>query len=436
MPTIFPKFALLFFLFLAPSLLAEDSRQDAGFNFDELELLAPLDFGVEFSSSEWLQFGKVASHMSKNFKFDSELPLSRAWSKKISYSRKGESYSNAVARDGLLYVLDAGAKITAFDSYDGSVIWAKELRGDRYANVGGGLALGDLLYAVDGDGAVYAIEPMDGEIFWLQSLDTPVSVPPLWDDGRLYVVTQDNKIYSIKGEDGSIDWSYSAVPQNRVLMNHAAPSASGRLVVVPFASGEIKALSTFDGREIWSKSMLLSKGGNLNLLPAVSAPIVSKEMNRVFYASQAYEVGALSLVNGDTVWELDDVSSVQMPVIVNGKVIIVTRDERLLVLNASDGGVIWNLELPFQSPDSGKGFIFFRKSKKIVVWHSPIVAGGKIWLVSYKGHLVVYDGKTGEINSIQNLINNNSKERITSPPIWVNETLYIVSDSGKVSAWR
>ena len=192
-------------------------------------------------------------------------------------------------------------------------------------------------------------------------------------------------------------------------MNHGAPGAGRRSVIVPFSSGEIKALSMFDGAEVWSRSMLVNKGGNLNLLPAVSAPVVDVDANRVFYTSQAYEIGALSLNDGSVVWKLDDVSSVHMPILVEGNVLITTRDERLLVVDASSGDLLWNLELPFQSPDSGKGFILFRKSKKIVVWHPPIVAGGMIWLVSYKGYLVVLDGSNGDTVSIQNLLHN-SKE--------------------------
>lgn len=430
MPTIFRNLLLVLFLTSPGFLVAQETEEEFA------SPLPPLSFGSDFVSVEWTQFGRVGAHLGQNFRFNGTLPLSKVWSKKISFSRKGETYANAVSRDGLLHVLDAKGVVWAFDLYEGDVVWKEPLRDRDYSNVGGGLALGDLLYVVDGDGGVYGMDPDSGEVFWWQNLGSPVSVPPLWKGGNLYLVDQDSTVYSLQGSDGKIIWSQSGIPQNRVLMNHGAPGGAGRFVIVPFSSGEIKALSILDGKEIWSKSMLLSKGGNPSLLPAVSAPVVDIASSRVFYTSQAYEVGALNLADGTPIWEVKNASSVHMPMMVGENILVITRDERLLVLNGLNGEEIWNVELPFQSPDSGQGFLFFRKSKQILVWHVPIVADDKIFLLSYKGHLVVYEGRSGEILSMQNLIDEDSKERITSPPIWVNETLYVISDRGIVSAWR
>ena len=70
-------------------------------------------------------------------------------------------------------------------------------------------------------------------------------------------------------------------------------------------------------------------------------------------------------------------------------------------------------------------------SKKNNQHHGPIIAGDRLVIVSSDGYIRFYDPKTGQQrNKLK------TKAGATANPIVVNETLYLITQDGKLRAFR
>ena len=111
---------------------------------------------------------------------------------------------------------------------------------------------------------------------------------------------------------------------------------------------------------------------------------------------------------------------------VAGKSLFFVSDKNELVrLKIETGETVWVTELSLLHQKR------FRLTKKTVRHHGPIIAGNQLLIVSSDGYLRFYDPKTGEQkNKLQ------VKSGVTTNPIVANETLYFITQDGRLRAFR
>jgi outer membrane protein assembly factor BamB len=72
-----------------------------------------------------------------------------------------------------------------------------------------------------------------------------------------------------------------------------------------------------------------------------------------------------------------------------------------------------------------------KKKEKPIFWTGPVLAGNKLWAANSRGQIVkvtVGDGTmavAGRVNA-----------PVTLAPIVADKTLYVLDDSGAITAWR
>ena len=115
--------------------------------------------------------------------------------------------------------------------------------------------------------------------------------------------------------------------------------------------------------------------------------------------------------SGERLWTRN-VASTQMPWVAGDIVYVVDVTGRLLAFTRSGGKVRWVAELP-----------------QSVRWAGPVLAGGKVWLVSAQGLLVGVNARTGEIASRVDL---DTKVFVT--PIVAAGRMYILTDRARLIA--
>jgi len=95
----------------------------------------------------------------------------------------------------------------------------------------------------------------------------------------------------------------------------------------------------------------------------------------------------------------------------------------LLAIARSTGKVRWITQLQQ-----------WRKEKKKegpIFWTGPVLAGNHLWVASSEG--LMYKVSTGEGSASQHV---DLKQAISLPPIVADNMLYILDDSGRISAYR
>ena len=131
---------------------------------------------------------------------------------------------------------------------------------------------------------------------------------------------------------------------------------------------------------------------------------------------------AVELITGQRVWELN-AAGISTPSVAGDWVFVVTDRAQLLAVARSSGKVRWISQLPrWRNEHAHSGPIF---------WRGPVLAGNRLVLVSSRGEIVFASPVDG---SVQQTIQHN--EAISLPPIVANGTLYILDDSGRLTAYR
>ncbi len=133
-------------------------------------------------------------------------------------------------------------------------------------------------------------------------------------------------------------------------------------------------------------------------------------------------MASYDLKSGQRLWELN-IGGVATPLVVGDWVFVVTDKARLFCIARATGKVRWISELPA-----------WRKPKKKtgpIRWHGPLLAGGRLLLDSTEGALVSVDPATGKTQSERDL-----DHATALPPIVADNMLYVLTDEGRLIAYR
>ena len=95
----------------------------------------------------------------------------------------------------------------------------------------------------------------------------------------------------------------------------------------------------------------------------------------------------------------------------------------LLAIARTTGRARWVTQLErWRNPKNETGPIF---------WTGPVLASNRLWVASSEGIVQSVDVMTGEATLFTEL-----NDSVSLPPVVANNTLYILDDGGRITAWR
>jgi outer membrane protein assembly factor BamB len=310
-----------------------------------------------------------------------------------------------IMAEGKVFVMDAGATVSAHDAQTGAQIWRVDLKPkskrERWG-FGGGLAYsGGKLYASSGFRLVAEIDPANGHVLWLTRTDAPIHAAPMVAEGRVYVVDVDDELLTFNAATGAADWNYQALTEPARMLVASSPAYANGTLVASFASGELVALRSDNGTELWNQP--LSRTTRTNALSEIrdiaGRPVIYK--GDVFAVSHADVMAVTDLRTGDVRWQLP-VSAITSPWPAGDVVFVVDQAGEVICASRDSGQLYWLTDLnapPPVPPATGKHKPKKPKKTPKAVWSSPIVANGRVITVSDKGEAVAIDAKTGKVVS-------------------------------------
>lgn len=333
-----------------------------------------------------------------------------------------------VAANGVIYVIDSRAQVSAFGAERGNLLWRKSLKVDKKTerskiNFGGGVAYeGGTIYATTGFGSVVALDADNGQQKWRHELGLPVRGAPGVSGGRVFVVTFDNQLVALSAADGQMIWDYVGIVEDAGVLGAGSPAISGDSVIVGFSSGELIAFRAENGAIAWQDA--LSRTGKLTALATLSdidgQPVIDR--GRVYAINHSGRMAAIDMRSGERVWE-SNIGSLSTPWIAGDYIFVVTVDSEVAALSIRDGSVHWVTQLQrYKKPEKRKG---------VIRWTGPVLAGDRLFLVSSHGYILTISPYTGDILSGEKM-----SDGTVIPPIVVDGTLYVLTDDGKLTAYR
>ncbi len=334
--------------------------------------------------------------------------------------------ASPVVGDGILFAVGGDGRLSAFDAQTGAQRWTYDpgLESDlKPSAFGGGASYDDgKVYMTDGAGDVIALNAADGSVLWKVKPSGPLRGSPTIAFGSVFVMTQDNQIFALDASDGSIQWQESGSSTQAGVFGVAAPAAGQGTVIAGYSSGELIAHRYENGRTLWADALArTSISTSVGSLTDIDAdPIIDN--GRVYALGQGGRMAAYELVTGQRIWELN-LAGISTPAIAGEWIFALTDDARLLAIARTTGKIRWLTQLPrWRDEEDKKGPIF---------WSGPVLAGGNLWAVNSEGH--VYRISTGEGSAS---LFTDLDQPISLAPVVANNTLYILDDSGRITAFR
>ncbi len=333
-------------------------------------------------------------------------------------------------------------------------------------SVGGGkkqlkLALGlgpaidkGIVFVASHKGEVLAASLDTGRHLWVKNLKLPISAGPAAGGGMVVLGTSKGAVVALDGATGRQLWRSQV---NSELLS--APAISEKIVVVRSVDGRLHGFDAHNGKELWSVEQQVPRLS----LRGTAIPIIAKEV-----AISGFDNGkvmAVSLTTGDTVWdtalasphgrtELDRLVDVDSAVQVVGDNVFAAGFQGRTAMLALDSGQLWwghdmssyrglavDADNLYVTQSDGivvalrqrDGSELWRNSKlKLRRLSTPVLTTTAVAVADFQGYVHWLDKTTGELVARQRI----AKERVSNPPVAADDTIVVLTDGGKLAAYR
>ncbi|MBD3310071.1 PQQ-binding-like beta-propeller repeat protein, partial [Candidatus Woesearchaeota archaeon] len=253
------------------------------------------------------------------------------------------------------------------------------------------------------DGNLTAFSAADGSVAWWHMFGDQVRATPSLAGGWLYISTNDGNISRLNATDGSVDWT-----TNASYSIHSSPAYAFDRIFVGSWQNQLHTLNATTGSVLWN----LSVGGNIRGSPAIT-------QNRIGFIGSADGYIRAFDFEGNVLWKHQIGISVQSsPQIVDGKVFIgsgeptdpkgivfgfgprpnissKTRDEdewRMFKAYPNSTGRYIGSEFG----DNGSLELAWSWNSTGIIWSSPAVAEGIVFVGSRSNNLTALNTTTGK----------------------------------------
>lgn len=387
----------------------------------EIQLVKP------WRNKFWPQIGGYPNHAMKHIAFNEGEP-ERIWSSSIGEGGSDRMPLTAapIMADGKIFTVNNDAEIYAFDSSNGKKIWETEIikPSEDEVVIGGGLGFsGGRLYATNGFNEVIALDPENGSILWRTETKTPVRAAPVAIPGRVFVTTLSNETIAFDGNTGEKLWSHRGLSSDAGILGASAPALTKDAVIAAYGSGEIYALQIDSGTELWSQNLspLARSAGQSNLTDIRALPVIDNSI--VYATSYNNRMHAIDMRTGQPRWQIA-IGSASTPWVSGNRVFVLEAQGTLLSIDNQSGNILWQTAIPqYEDMDD-------REDK--IAWQGPVLAGGRLIIIGSHGMARDYNPVDGSLIQTWDI----DYDNVLLPTALANETLYMLSDSGRLSAWQ
>jgi outer membrane protein assembly factor BamB len=303
---------------------------------------------------------------------------------------------------------------------------------DREA-FGGGLAYADgKLYMTSGFRLVAQIDAASGKVGWRARTEQPVHGAPTVVGGRVFAVALDNTLLTYDAATGAPGWTYQALSEPARILRSSTPAVEGDTVVAAFGSGELVALRTANGNDLWNEA--LSRASRTSALSEIrdiaGRPAIYQ--GDVFAVSHSGVFAATDLRTGQARWSLP-VVGITSPLPAGDVVYVVSKDGQLICAARESGQIYWIRDLNAGYVAKRRGGFFGIGGTKVLkpVWTSPILVNSKLVLAASNGQVAAVNAKTGAVERKVEL-----GQPILLSPIVAGDMIYVVTDDSQLIALR
>src|SRR3984957_14358723 len=347
-------------------------------------------------------------------KFPATLPVKKLWSEGVGGGKK-----QIVLRLGLGPAVDSGivfaashkGELLAASLDTGRHLWAKKLKIPISAGPGAGSGI---VVVGSSKGAVVALDGATGRELWRSRLNSELLSAPAIGDKVVVIRSVDGRLHGLDAHNGKELWSVEQQVPRLSLRGTAIPIIAKDVAISGFDNGKVMAVSLNPGDTVWDTA-LASPQGRTELDRLVDIDSSVRAVGENVFAAGFQGRTAMLAVDSGQVWWAHDMSSYR-GLTVDAENLYVTQSDGIVVaLRQRDGSELWR-----------------NQKLKLRRLSTPVLTSTAVVVADFQGYVHWLDKNTGELVARERV----AKERVTNSPVAVGDTVVVLTDGGKLAAYR
>jgi outer membrane protein assembly factor BamB len=346
--------------------------------------------------------------------FPAKLPVKKIWGEGVGGGKK-----QLVLRLGLGPAVDNGVVFAA--SHKGEVLaasldtgrhlWVKKLKIPISAGPGAGAGL---VVVGSSKGAVVALDGATGRELWRARLNSELLSAPAINEKIVVIRSVDGRLHGLDAHTGKELWSVEQQVPRLSLRGTATPVIVKEVAICGFDNGKVMAVSLNNGDTVWDTA-LASPHGRTELDRLIDIDSAVRVVgDNVFAAGFQGRTAMLALDSGQ-IWWGHDMSSYRGLAVDDDNLYVTQSDGIVVALRQRDGSELWR-----------------NQKLKLRRLSTPVLTSTAVAVADFQGYLHWLDKTTGELVARERV----AKERVSNSPVAVGEIVVVLTDSGKLAAFR
>ncbi len=344
--------------------------------------------------------------------FEPTVKLDKIWSTGVG-SGQDDRYTRFVPAfdEDRVFIADYKGRVFALNRLTGDKLWTTDTESPISGAVGAG---GDLVLIGTYDAEVIALSQEDGRELWRAQASSELLAAPQTNGDTVVVQTIDGRVFAYNAETGERRWSYDHALPTLTLRSTSRPLITNNQLFIGFDNGQLLNFDPDTGVSHWDVRVGQPQGSSDldRIVDIDSSPLLVDAL--VYSASYQGSIVAVSRGTGRLVWK-QDASTYHDLAYGNEKVYAVMDDSRVVAYRGTSGAILWENDQLIRRGVNG-----------------PAAIEGYVAAVDDEGYLHVLNQEDGSF--AQRLKPPGSGFR--SPLTSIDNTLYVLSDNGKLTAYR
>ena len=347
--------------------------------------------------------------------FPTKLPVKELWGDKVGGGKKqvklrlglGPAYD-----DGLVFAASDKGELAAVNLETGRQVWVKKFK-KMQLSAGPGAGAG-LVVVGSTKGWVVALEGASGKERWRVRINSELLSAPAISEKVVVMRSVDGRLHGFDAGSGKELWSVEQQVPRLSLRGTATPVIAKELAVSGFDNGKVMAVSLTTGDTVWDTA-LASPHGRTELDRLVDVDSAVSIVGENVFATGFQGRTAMIALDSGQIWWAHDMSSYRGLAVDEENLFVTESDGSVVALRQRDGSEVWRND----------------KLKRRGL-SAPAVTSTAIAVADYQGYLHWLDKQTGELVARERI----AKFRVSNPPIAIKDTVVVLTDSGKLAAYR
>ena len=348
-------------------------------------------------------------------KFPQKLPVKQIWGDKVGGGKKQVKLRLGLGPaidDNLVFAASDKGEIVAVHLDSGRQAWVKKYK-RMQLSAGPAAALGKVVVG-SSKGWVIALEGSSGKELWRAHVNSELLSAPAISEKVVVVRSVDGRLHGFDAQSGKELWSVEQQVPRLSLRGTAVPVIAKEVAVSGFDNGKVMAVSLTTGDTVWDTTLATPHGRTeLDRLVDIDSA-VSVVGDNVFATGYQGRTAMIALDSGQ-IWWAHDMSSYRGLVADEDDLFVTQSDGAVVALRQRDGSEVWHND----------------KLRRRAL-SAPAVTSTAIAVADFQGYLHWLDKATGELVARERV----AKFRVSSPPVAYQDTVVVLTDSGRLAAFR